>query len=100
MKKVFLSDSVPETSFAINSFWRWRNEEDLYLEKLKEFISYTLELGINAFEISPIYGTEKLGVLPITGSLIKERIRNAATANEIQLSHADWHFIYDETKKN
>jgi predicted oxidoreductase len=60
MKKVFLSDSGPETSSAIYSFWRWRDEEDLLIEKLKEIISYTLDLGINAFDISPIYGTGKL----------------------------------------
>jgi predicted oxidoreductase len=60
MKKVFLSDSGPETSSAIYSFWRWENEEQLDKEKIKEIISYTLSLGINAFDISPIYGTGKL----------------------------------------
>jgi predicted oxidoreductase len=60
MKKVFLSDSGPETSSAIYSFWRWNNVEDLRVEKLKEIISYTLDLGINAFDISPIYGSGNL----------------------------------------
>jgi predicted oxidoreductase len=60
MKKVFLSDSGPETSSAIYSFWRWENEEQLDKEKIKEIISFTLSLGINAFDISPIYGTGKL----------------------------------------
>jgi predicted oxidoreductase len=60
MKKVFLSDSGPETSSAIYSFWRWENEEQLDKEKIKEIISYTLSLGINAFDISPIYGKGKL----------------------------------------
>jgi len=60
MKKVFLSDSGPETSSAIYSFWRWENEEQLDKEKIKEIISYTLSLGINAFDISPIYGPGKL----------------------------------------
>ena len=60
MKKVFLSDSGPETSSAIYSFWRWENEEQLEKEKIKEIISFTLSLGINAFDISPIYGKGKL----------------------------------------
>jgi predicted oxidoreductase len=60
MKKVFLSDSGPETSSAIYSFWRWENEEQLDKEEIKEIISFTLSLGINAFDISPIYGKGKL----------------------------------------
>jgi len=40
----------------------------------------------------------KLGARPIIGSLNKERIQNAATAEKIQLSHADWHEIYDIAK--
>ena len=41
----------------------------------------------------------KLGALPIIGSLNKERIKNAATASDINLSHEDWHKIYNVTKK-
>lgn len=41
----------------------------------------------------------KLGALPIIGSLNKERIKNAATASDINLSHEDWHKIYNATKK-
>ena len=33
------------------------------------------------------------------GSLSKDRIKNAATASEIQLSHEDWHRIYTITRK-
>ena len=60
MKKVFLSDSGPETSSAIYSFWRWENTEDLNVSKLKEIIQFTLDLGINAFDISPNYGNGKI----------------------------------------
>jgi predicted oxidoreductase len=60
MKKVFLSDSGPETSSAIYSFWRWQNEVDLQVDKLKDIIQFSIDLGINAFDISPIYGTGKL----------------------------------------
>ncbi|KPM47545.1 aldo/keto reductase [Jiulongibacter sediminis] len=35
-----------------------------------------------------------LGVLPIIGSLKKERIANVATATDIQLSKEDWYEIY------
>ncbi len=41
----------------------------------------------------------KLGALPIIGSLNKDRIKNAATASDINLSHEDWHKIYNVTKK-
>ena len=40
----------------------------------------------------------KLGALPIIGSLSKSRIKNAATASEIQLTYQDWHTIYEVTK--
>jgi predicted oxidoreductase len=70
MKKVFLSDSGPETSSAIYSFWRWQSEEDLHVAKLKEIIQFTLGLGINAFDISPIYGNGQLEVL--FGQALKE----------------------------
>ena len=60
MKKVFLSDSGPETSSAIYSFWRWHNEADLQVDKLKDIIQFSIDLGINAFDISPIYGKGQL----------------------------------------
>ncbi len=60
MKKVFLSDSGPETSSAIYSFWRWQNEADLKVDKLKDIIQFSIDLGINAFDISPIYGKGQL----------------------------------------
>ncbi len=56
MKKVLLSDSGPETSDSIYSFWRWENDTDLNIEKVTDIISHTLNLGINAFDVSPLYG--------------------------------------------
>lgn len=41
----------------------------------------------------------RLGALPVIGSLSKERIKNAATAGQVALSHADWHSIYEVIKK-
>ena len=60
MKRVLLSDSGPETSDAIYSFWRWDNEADLTVEKVKEITEYLLSLGINAFDISPLYGKGRI----------------------------------------
>lgn len=37
----------------------------------------------------------QLGTLPIIGSLSEERIRNAASATAIKLSHEDWYEIYN-----
>jgi len=36
----------------------------------------------------------QLGTLPIIGSLNEERIKNAATASEIKLSHEDWYELF------
>ena len=60
MKKVLLSDSGPETSDSIYSFWRWEKEEDLTVEKVREIIEYCISLGINAFELSSFYGKGKI----------------------------------------
>jgi predicted oxidoreductase len=60
MKKVFLSDSGPETSEAIYSFWRWNNKEDLNLDKIQDILEYVIGLGINAFDVSSIYGNGKI----------------------------------------
>ena len=60
MKKVLLSDSGPETSDAIYSFWRWEKEEDLTVEKVRDIVDYSVSLGINAFELSSIYGKGKI----------------------------------------
>lgn len=56
MKKVLLSDSGPETSHAIYSFWRWNENEHLQQDRVNGILSYAIELGINAFDISPAYG--------------------------------------------
>ncbi|MDQ6477731.1 aldo/keto reductase [Dyadobacter sp. LHD-138] len=41
----------------------------------------------------------KLGTLPIIGSLSETRIRNAASASDIKLTHQDWYEIYQVTGK-
>jgi len=63
MKRVLLSDSGPETSDAIYSFWRWEHDADLTVEKVKAITEYALSLGINAFDVSPLYGKGRIEVL-------------------------------------
>lgn len=70
MKKVLLSDSGPETSDSIYSFWRWENDTDLNIEKVTDIISHALNLGINAFDVSPLYGLGKIE------ELVGEAIQN------------------------
>lgn len=63
MKKVFLSDSGPVISDSIYSFWRWNDANDLNVSNIEEITNYSLELGINAFDLSNSYGlgqTEEL----------------------------------------
>jgi predicted oxidoreductase len=76
------------------------NGQDDLAKRVRERLNIVAEKYNSNIEQVAVAWIYKLGALPIIGSLNKERIRNAATANEIQLSHADWHFIYDETKKN
>jgi predicted oxidoreductase len=63
MKRVLISDSGPKTSDSIYSFWRWENESDLTVDRVKEITEYLLSLGINAFDISPLYGKGRLEAL-------------------------------------
>jgi predicted oxidoreductase len=60
MKKVLLSDSGPETSEAIYSFWRWNNNEDLNLAKIQDVLEYVISLGINTLDVSSVYGNGKI----------------------------------------
>lgn len=39
---------------------------------------------------------QKLGALPLIGSLEKHRIQNAATASLIDLSHEDWYYLLQQ----
>jgi predicted oxidoreductase len=60
MEKVFISESGPEVSAAIYSFWRW-NTPDLYsTKKVEDIIHYNLNLGVNTFDHSDQYGNGKI----------------------------------------
>jgi predicted oxidoreductase len=76
MKKVLLSDSGPETSEAIYSFWRWNNKEDLNLDKIQDILEYVIGLGINAFDVSSIYGNGKIQ------ELLGEALSNSSVKRE------------------
>lgn len=60
--------------------------------------SLTTKYGSNIEQIAVAW-IHALGALPIIGSLDKDRIKNAATASSIQLSHEDWHTLYSLSKK-
>jgi predicted oxidoreductase len=76
MKKVLLSDSGPETSEAIYSFWRWNNKEDLNVAKIQDIIEFSVGLGINAFDVSSVYGNGKIQ------ELVGEALSNLSVARE------------------
>jgi predicted oxidoreductase len=76
------------------------NGQDDLAKRVRERLLVIAEKYKSNVEQVAVAWIYKLGALPIIGSLNKERIRNAATANEIQLSHADWHFIFDGIKES
>jgi predicted oxidoreductase len=70
--------------------------ESLALRAVLEPIAEKYKSNIEQVAVAWIH---KLGALPIIGSLNKDRIKNAATASDINLSHEDWHKIYNVTNK-
>jgi predicted oxidoreductase len=60
MEKVYISDSGPEVSAAIYSFWRWSKKELITEKKVTDIINYNLGLGVNTFDHSNQYGDGKI----------------------------------------
>lgn len=60
MKKIYISDSGPEVSAAIYSFWRWATPELSTEKKIEDIIHYNLELGVNTFDHSNNYNNGKI----------------------------------------
>lgn len=60
MEKIYISDSGPEVSAAIYSFWRWNTPGLVNQKKVEEIINYNLELGVNTFDHSDQYGAGKI----------------------------------------
>jgi predicted oxidoreductase len=52
MDKVLLSESGPEVSAAIYSFWRWDNYAYYSIKKMEQVIGLNLSLGVNTFDHS------------------------------------------------
>lgn len=60
MEKIYISDSGPEVSAAIYSFWRWNTSSLVSEKKVEDIINYNLELGVNTFDHSDEYGNGKI----------------------------------------
>ncbi|MCW3084885.1 MAG: aldo/keto reductase [Bacteroidetes bacterium] len=60
MEKIYISDSGPEVSAAIYSFWRWNTTALSTAKKVEDIINYNLELGVNTFDHSDQYGNGKI----------------------------------------
>jgi predicted oxidoreductase len=60
MEKIYISDSGPEVSAAIYSFWRWNSGNLVTEKKVEDIINYNLELGVNTFDHSDEYGNGRI----------------------------------------
>jgi predicted oxidoreductase len=60
MEKIYISDSGPEVSAAIYSFWRWNTPALVNQKKVEDIVNYNLELGVNTFDHSDQYGNGKI----------------------------------------
>lgn len=60
MEKIYISDSGPEVSAAIYSFWRWSTPSLATAKKVEDIINYNLELGVNTFDHSNQYGNGQI----------------------------------------
>ncbi len=56
MEKIFISESGPEISAAIYSFWRWNAIKLIPIKKIEDVVNYNLELGVNTFDHSNQFG--------------------------------------------
>jgi len=56
MEKIYISESGPEISAAIYSFWRWNSIKSIPIKKIEDIINYNLSLGVNTFDHSNQYG--------------------------------------------
>lgn len=60
MEKIYISDSGPEVSAAIYSFWRWNSASLVTEKRVEDIINYNLELGVNTFDHSDEYGNGRI----------------------------------------
>lgn len=74
MEKIYISESGPEVSAAIYSFWRYSTAALANQKKIEDIINYNLELGVNTFDHSDNYSDGKIEELfgkAISSSSIK-----------------------------
>lgn len=71
MEKVYISESGPEVSAAIYSFWRWNTPALNSIKKVEDIVNYNLQLGVNTFDHSDQYGNGKIEEL--FGTAIKNK---------------------------
>lgn len=63
MEKIHISESGPEVSAAIYSFWRWNSPSLATRKNIEEIINYNLSLGVNTFDHSNNYLDGKIEYL-------------------------------------
>ncbi len=74
MEKVYISESGPQVSAAIYSFWRYTTTELYSHKNVEAIINYNLELGVNTFDHSNRYSDGKAEELfgdILTGGSVK-----------------------------
>lgn len=71
MDKIYLSDSGPKVSPAVYGFWRWEDTSSSAADVMEKIINICLELGINTFDHSDVYGGYQCEEL--FGNVIKQR---------------------------
>jgi predicted oxidoreductase len=72
-----------------------KDEKAVKVRNVLEKVAKKHGANIEQIAVSWLY---KLGALPIIGSPDKVRIKNAASAYKIELSHEEWYLIYNATK--
>ncbi len=60
MEKIYISESGPEVSAAIYSFWRYSTPALVNQKKIEDTVNYNLELGVNTFDNSDHYADGKI----------------------------------------
>ncbi len=60
MEKIYISESGPEVSAAIYSFWRWNTSALASAKKIEDIINFNLDLGVNTFDHSNSYANGKI----------------------------------------
>lgn len=78
MEKIYISESGPEVSAAIYSFWRYNTATLASQKKIEDIVNYNLELGVNTFDHSDQYSDGKIeelfGKVISSGSIKREDV--------------------------